>query len=253
MSTRPLRVVGSGRRVRIAGSSTTPTAAWTASGTRPTPRAPARRRVSAADRGARLLDVVVAGTVLVLSSPLLVGIALLVAATSRGGPLFRQLRIGRDEQPFVMYKFRTMYVGCDDRLHREYVRRVLLGTPPPVGAGGLYKLVDDPRVTRLGLLLRRTSLDELPQLLNVLRGDMALVGPRPVLPWEAVLLRPEHRARFQVRPGITGLWQVSGRSRLPMSQALDLDVQYVRARCLRLDVVLLLRTVPAVLTCRGAR
>jgi lipopolysaccharide/colanic/teichoic acid biosynthesis glycosyltransferase len=201
----------------------------------------------------RLFDLAVAVTALVLCAPLMAVIGLLVVATSRGGPIFRQVRVGRDAKPFVMYKFRTMYAGCDDRRHREYVRRVLLGSAPQVGAGGLYKLVDDPRVTRLGRLLRRSSLDELPQLVNVVRGDMALVGPRPVLPWEAVLFRPEHRARFLVRPGITGLWQVRGRSRLSMLEALDLDVQYVRTRCLLLDLRILLRTVPVVLACRGVR
>jgi lipopolysaccharide/colanic/teichoic acid biosynthesis glycosyltransferase len=200
----------------------------------------------------RLFDIVASLLLLAACAPVLVVIALLVAATSPGGPLFRQVRLGRYEQPFTMYKFRTMYAGCDDRPHREYVRRVLLGAPPPPRAQGLCKLVDDPRVTRVGGLLRRSSLDELPQLLNVLRGDMALVGPRPVLPWEATLFKPRHRIRFDVRPGITGLWQVSGRSRLSLPEALELDLQYVRTRCLRLDVMILLRTVPAVLACRGA-
>jgi lipopolysaccharide/colanic/teichoic acid biosynthesis glycosyltransferase len=229
MSTRPRQVAGAGRQVWIA------------------------RSAPQADRRARVLDVVVSGTALVVAAPLMAVIALVVAGTSRGGPLFRQVRVGRNEELFVMYKFRTMYAGCDDRAHREFVRRVLLGTAPPVGAGGVHKIVDDPRVTPVGRLLRRSSLDELPQLLNVLRGDMALVGPRPVLPWEAALFEPEHRARFLVRPGITGLWQVSGRSRLSMTQALDLDVTYVRTRCLRRDLRILLRTVPVVVSCRGAR
>jgi lipopolysaccharide/colanic/teichoic acid biosynthesis glycosyltransferase len=200
----------------------------------------------------RLFDVVAALLLLLACLPLLVVIALLVAATSSGGPLFRQVRMGRDVEPFTMYKFRTMYAGCDDRPHREYVRRVLLGAPPPPQPHGLCKLVDDPRVTGVGRVLRRCSLDELPQLLNVLRGDMALVGPRPVLPWEAALFKPKHLPRFDVRPGITGLWQVSGRSYLSLSEALDLDLQYVSTRCLWLDITILLRTVPAVLTCRGA-
>jgi len=250
MSSRAPQVMGPGRQLRIAASSAAPAgAARIATRSGPPRGSPA----STADRRARLLDIVVGGTALVVAAPLMGVIAVVVAATSRGGPLFRQVRLGRDEQPFVMYKFRTMYVGCDDRSHREFVRRVLLGTAPPVGAGGLHKIVDDPRVTRVGRVLRRTSLDELPQLFNVLRGDMALVGPRPVLPWEAQLFRPEHRARFLVRPGITGLWQVSGRSRLSMTQALDLDVEYVRTRCLVLDLRILVRTVPVVLAGGGAR
>jgi lipopolysaccharide/colanic/teichoic acid biosynthesis glycosyltransferase len=200
----------------------------------------------------RILDVVVASIVLLACAPLLALIGIAIAGTSRGGPVFRQVRVGRGQKPFVMYKFRTMYAGCDDRTHREFVRRVLLGSPPPVGVGGWCKQVDDPRVTRVGRLLRRCSMDELPQLVNVIRGDMALVGPRPVLPWEAALMRPDHRARFEVRPGMTGLWQVRGRSFLSMTEALELDLEYVRTRCLLVDIKILMRTVPAVLTCRGA-
>lgn len=153
-----------------------------------------------------------------------------------------------DEQPFEMLKFRTMYVNSDDRLHREYVHRLLT---EPVGAapsiGGLYKLADDPRITPVGKWLRRTSLDELPQLINVLRGEMALVGPRPVLPWEAALFEPRHKRRYEVRPGLTGLWQTSGRNRLTFTQALDLDVEYVERRSLRLDLQILGRTPGVVL------
>lgn len=205
-------------------------------------------------RVGRAFDVVVAGVLVVASAPVLVVVAAVVASTSRGGALFRQVRLGRHGKPFVMYKFRTMYADVDDRPHRDYVQRLLLDTIPPVtGADGLYKLVNDPRVTPVGRFLRRSSLDELPQLLNVLKGDMSLVGPRPVLPWEAAMFGPQHRARFLVRPGITGLWQTSGRNRLSMTQALDLDVAYVAERSLRLDLRILVRTVPVVLTGRGVR
>jgi len=247
MSSRLPHVVLPGKRVRLAASSA---AAPDRTGGRPVA---VRRDAARRGHGARLLDLVLAAAALLLSAPLLLLVALVVWVTSPGPVLFRQVRVGRDEKPFLMYKFRTMYEGCDDRAHREYVRRSLLGSAPPVGAAGLHKIVDDPRVTRLGRWLRCSSLDELPQLLNVVRGDMALVGPRPVLPWEAVLFRPEHRDRFLVLPGMTGLWQVSGRSRLSMLQALDLDVEYVRTRCLMLDLRILLRTVPTVLNCRGVR
>jgi lipopolysaccharide/colanic/teichoic acid biosynthesis glycosyltransferase len=147
-----------------------------------------------------------------------------------------------------------MYVDSDDRLHRDYVRQLLEDPPTaPRGPDGLYKLVDDPRITPVGRWLRRASLDELPQLVNVLRGEMSLVGPRPVLPWEAALFGPRHSARFQVSPGITGLWQISGRNRLTMTQALDLDVEYVERQCLRLDLAILIRTIPVVLGRKGAR
>jgi lipopolysaccharide/colanic/teichoic acid biosynthesis glycosyltransferase len=190
----------------------------------------------------------------VLLAPVMAVIAVLTRCTSRGPALFRQVRLGEQRRPFVMLKFRTMYAGCDDSPHREYVRSLL--TDPavtPRSPDGLFKLVDDPRVTPLGSWLRRTSLDELPQLINVLRGEMALVGPRPVLPWEAALFVPRYDRRFDVPPGITGLWQTSGRNRLSMSEALDLDVQYVECRSLRLDLVILLRTIPTVLARRGVR
>jgi lipopolysaccharide/colanic/teichoic acid biosynthesis glycosyltransferase len=124
--------------------------------------------------------------------------------------------------------------------------------PPAGGQRGLYKLEDDPRITPLGRLLRRTSIDELPQLFNVIRGDMSLVGPRPALPWEAEMMAGAHGRRFLVRPGITGLWQVSGRSTLTMRQALELDVEYERRQSFALDLLILLKTLPVVLSARGA-
>ena len=145
-----------------------------------------------------------------------------------------------------MLKLRTMQVDNDDRIHRDYVATLLSADGTVTVAGnGLFKLDGDPRVTRLGAWLRRTSLDELPQLFNVLRGEMSLVGPRPVLPWEAQLLGERYQARFTVKPGMTGLWQVSGRSRLAMREALELDIAYVARRSLVFDVAILARTVPA--------
>jgi lipopolysaccharide/colanic/teichoic acid biosynthesis glycosyltransferase len=202
----------------------------------------------------RLLDLLLASVALILASPLMAVIALLVRATSPGPVLFRQTRLGHLERPFQMLKFRTMHSDCDDAVHREYVIRMLRGEDPRQhGPTGLFKLQDDARITPVGGLLRRTSLDELPQLLNVLCGDMSLVGPRPALPWEVALYKPHHRERFQVRPGITGLWQVRGRSRLSVSQALELDVEYVRGRSLAMDLWILVLTVPAVLRAGEAR
>jgi lipopolysaccharide/colanic/teichoic acid biosynthesis glycosyltransferase len=146
-----------------------------------------------------------------------------------------------------MLKFRSMTDGCDDAVHREYNLRELAGEDPREGRTGVYKPAADPRITRIGRLLRVTSLDELPQLINVLKGEMALVGPRPALDWEVALYQPHHRERLLVKPGITGLWQVSGRNLLSMREALDLDVEYVRRRSVRLDLTILARTVPAVL------
>jgi lipopolysaccharide/colanic/teichoic acid biosynthesis glycosyltransferase len=203
--------------------------------------------------GKRLFDATVAGLLLAFLLPLFALLALLVVSTSRGRPLYRQVRIGRGSRPFVMYKFRTMRTGSTDDVHRAYVRRLLTDEQPPVGgARGLYKLEADPRVTRVGRLLRRTSLDELPQMWNVLVGDMSLVGPRPALPYEAELFSATHCERFLVPPGLTGLWQVSGRSKLPMRSGLDLDVEYVRRQGFRLDVMILIKTLPAVLAAVGS-
>lgn len=219
-------------------------------------RRPSGRMISPRARptpGKRLFDLVVASVALIATAPLLVVLAAVVRATSPGPSLFRQTRVGRDRRPFTLYKFRTMYAGCPDAPHREYVRELLTTDQPPAGGPcGLYKLQDDARITPAGRLLRRLSLDELPQLLNVIRGDMSLVGPRPALTWEAELIGPVHGQRFLVAPGLTGLWQVSGRNWLTMRQGFDLDVEYVRRRSLALDVAILLRTIPVVLSARGA-
>jgi lipopolysaccharide/colanic/teichoic acid biosynthesis glycosyltransferase len=194
----------------------------------------------------RVLDIAVASVLIVIMAPLLLLLQCLVRWTSAGPAFFRQERVGRDMRPFTMLKLRSMYVGNDDQAHRAYVSSMLSAEQAASARnGGLFKLVEDPRITPLGAWLRRTSLDELPQLINVLRGDMSLVGPRPMLPWEARLLAEAYRPRFTVKPGITGLWQVSGRSRLSMRTALELDIEYVRRRSVVLDLSILVRTVPA--------
>lgn len=194
----------------------------------------------------RTADIALSLALLIIVAPCLLLLGCLVRLTSAGPALFRQQRLGRDRQPFTMLKLRTMQVDNDDRIHRDYVASLLSadGTAPVAG-NRLFKLDGDPRVTRLGAWLRRTSLDELPQLVNVLRGEMSLVGPRPVLPWEAQLLGERYQQRFTVKPGITGLWQVSGRSRLAMREALELDVAYVARRSFAFDVAILARTLPA--------
>ena len=198
----------------------------------------------------RLIDVTVSSVALVCLSPLFLVVAVLVRCSGPGHALFRQTRVGVDQEPFVMYKFRTMRDGSDARLHRDYVLRLLAGDVVP--EDGLYKLPNDPRVTRIGPFLRRSSIDELPQLFNVLRGDMSLVGPRPCIPYELDRLPPWATSRFDVRPGVTGLWQVSGRNRLTMVEGLRLDLDYVAHRNLWMDLVILARTVRAVLE-GGAR
>jgi lipopolysaccharide/colanic/teichoic acid biosynthesis glycosyltransferase len=199
----------------------------------------------------RALDVLLAAcAVVLLALPMLV-IAVLIRLDSPGPALFRQRRIGLNRRSFTFLKFRTMRVGVSDAPLRELIARELAGEDAALN--GSWKLDADARVTRVGAVLRRTSLDELPQLLNVLAGSMSLVGPRPCLDWEAEMFPPSYGARFDVLPGLTGLWQVSGRSTMGTLEMLDLDVRYVRSRSLRGDLVILLRTVPALLGRDGAR
>jgi lipopolysaccharide/colanic/teichoic acid biosynthesis glycosyltransferase len=203
--------------------------------------------IARTDRFRRVVDLVVGGAALILVSPVLALLALVVRLTSKGPALFRQERVGRDRVSFTCLKLRTMYADADDGVHREYVHRLLTEErPPDGGAEGVFKLANDPRVTPVGRWLRRTSLDELPQLVNVVRGEMSLVGPRPSLPWEVELFEPRHLKRFEVKPGITGLWQVSGRSRVSVRSALDLDVEYVERRTVGGDLAILARTFGAV-------
>jgi len=198
----------------------------------------------------RVRDIAGAVTCLVLLAPVLLAVALAVRLDSPGPALFRQRRVGLGLEPFVLVKFRTMWADSDAARHREYVSSLIDGTPRPVGSG-LYKLDGDVRVTRVGRVLRRWSLDELPQLWNVLRGDMSLVGPRPVLDYEVERYPDWYFARFGVRPGMTGLWQVSGRNQRTYEEMVALDVQYAATRSLWGDAVILLRTVWVVLARRG--
>lgn len=202
-------------------------------------------------RLARVLDLLIALVLLILLGVLMLVLAAAVRLESRGPALFRQRRVGRGGRPFTMLKFRTMSVGVDDGGLRDLINRELRGEDTVVD--GSSKLAGDSRITAFGSFLRRSSLDELPQLFNVVRGDMALVGPRPCLEWEAELFPEEFLPRFGVRPGLTGLWQVSGRSRLGTLDMLRLDLEYVRRRSLRVDLVILVRTVPALLGGNGAR
>jgi lipopolysaccharide/colanic/teichoic acid biosynthesis glycosyltransferase len=195
----------------------------------------------------RIADIALSLALIVAFAPMLVVLCLLVRWTSSGPALFRQERLGRNKQPFTLLKLRTMFIDSDDWIHRDYIACLLsVDQAAQARKSGLFKLDADPRITRLGTWLRKTSLDELPQLFNVLHGEMSLVGPRPVLSYEAQLFEEAYQRRFTVKPGITGLWQVNGRSRLSMRKALELDVQYAIQRSLMLDLAILLRTVPAV-------
>ena len=196
--------------------------------------------------GKRLLDLAIAIPALIASAPILLLAMLLMQLADPGSVLFRQTRIGRGERPFTMLKLRTMREGNDDSAFREFNTRELRGEPNLTG-DGVLKLENDARLLPMSRFLRRLSIDELPQLVNVILGDMSLVGPRPCLPWEVELFTLEQRRRHEVLPGMTGLWQVSGRNRLNMQQMLALDLLYVEEQSFLLDLKVLWWTVPAVL------
>jgi exopolysaccharide biosynthesis polyprenyl glycosylphosphotransferase len=189
----------------------------------------------------RCFDVIGASILLAVMAPMMVAIAFMIRRDSRGPIFFRQTRLGIDLQDFTLFKFRTMRDGTDEGPHRDYVRQIMRTDAAPA-SNSLYKLDRNDVVTRVGSWLRRTSLDELPQLINVIRGDMSLVGPRPMIPYELELIEPHHFERFLVPAGITGLWQVEARAHSTFVEALDLDVAYARGWSLGLDLRLVLRT-----------
>ena len=178
---------------------------------------------------------------LVVLGPILILIAICIKLDSKGPVLFRQRRLGYDMNPFTVFKFRTMRVDTDEDEHRRYIERTLTHEAAP-NSNGLYKLDRSESVTRVGRFLRKTSLDELPQLFNVLVGDMSLVGPRPCLDYETRGFADHHFERFLMAPGLTGLWQVTARARSTFGEALDMDVAYVRGWSLSLDLRLLMKT-----------
>jgi exopolysaccharide biosynthesis polyprenyl glycosylphosphotransferase len=198
----------------------------------------------------RALDIAGASVGLALAAPFFAFAAWRISRESTGPVLFRQTRIGRDMREFTMLKFRTMRCDADDAVHREYIAQTMSSTAVAT-SNGLYKLQRDDAVTRFGRFLRKTSLDELPQLINVLRGDMSLVGPRPCLGYETEHFKSHHYERFQVHPGVTGLWQVSARAHATFGEALEMDVTYARNWSLGLDLWLLFRTPLHLLRLRG--
>jgi lipopolysaccharide/colanic/teichoic acid biosynthesis glycosyltransferase len=203
--------------------------------------APPETRASAAwELAKRVMDLVIAFLVLAVVAPLLAVVALAIKLDSPGPVLFRQHRYGRNRKPFVVLKFRTMCDGASPEAHRRYIAQ--LAHAGEAAQDGLKKLTADPRVTRIGALLRKTSLDELPQLWNVLAGQMSVVGPRPAIEYELEHYAPGDFARFGVRPGLTGLWQVSGRNRLGFREMLELDSEYARTTGPWTDIRILLRT-----------
>jgi lipopolysaccharide/colanic/teichoic acid biosynthesis glycosyltransferase len=210
-----------------------------------------RRWRDAAKRG---IDILGSLGLLALFAPVLLGVCGAVKWTSPGPVLFRQVRVGRREEPFRMLKFRTMYANAGHGIHLDYVTWFIKssGQQPRTG-NEVFKLTNDPRITPVGRFLRRTSLDELPQFWNVLRGDMSLVGPRPPLPFEVEKYQPWHRRRvLEVKPGVTGLWQVEGRSRTTFDEMVRLDLRYARTRTLWTDIKIMAATPRAMVSGKGA-
>lgn len=212
----------------------------------------------------RCMDVVLAMLLLVLLCPLLLLIAILIKLDSPGPIIFIQERVGARRRSsggqtyweirnFPFYKFRSMVKDADQSMHQAYIRAFITGQVEKSGTDGVkFKLTNDPRVTRIGRILRKTSLDELPQLVNVLKGEMSLVGPRPVPTYEVAEYRPEHYERLTALPGITGLWQVNGRCQVSFEDMVRMDIEYVHNQSLWLDAKILVCTIPAVISGRGA-
>ena len=207
--------------------------------------------------GKRVLDSLGSVVALILFAPVFLAVALALKLSSKGPIFFKQVRVGQNGAPFVFLKFRTMLVNNNPDVHKEFVQRLIKGeveaSPSKDKGPDVYKLTRDPRVTRVGSILRRSSLDELPQLINVLKGEMSLVGPRPAIPYEVEACETWHRCRvLETKPGITGLWQVTGRSRVRFDEMVRLDVRYAMACSLWFDMKILFMTPWAVIMGAGA-
>jgi lipopolysaccharide/colanic/teichoic acid biosynthesis glycosyltransferase len=200
----------------------------------------------------RAIDILGALLALIVFLPVFAVIALLVKMTSKGPVLFCQKRIGQYGKEFTFFKFRTMYADNDPRIHQEYIAKLIAGDGDLGQGKGIYKLINDPRVTPLGRFLRKSSLDELPQFVNVLKNDMSLVGPRPPLPYEFERYKIWHKRRvLELKPGLTGLWQVEGRSRTTFDEMVRMDIKYANTRSVWVDLKIILQTPAAMFSGRG--
>ncbi len=211
----------------------------------PTDDAVRRAFPVALPRYKRPFDLIVGSILLTLSAPVAAIVAAMVKSTSSGPVLFKQERLGLHSRPFTLYKFRTMYRGAPSAMHEEYFKQYLQGEPAPGQERAIYKLRHDPRITPVGGVLRRLGLDELPQLFNVITGDMSLVGPRPPLAYEVAQYTPRHMRRLDTKPGCTGLWQVRGRDMVHFEAMIDMDLEYIERQTILFDLRLCLLTVPA--------
>lgn len=205
-------------------------------------------------RAKRVLDILLTLLFLPLIGLMMLIVAISIRIDSRGPIFFRQKRVGKDGVEFVMLKFRSMYVNNDDALHREAVKRYMNGdaiNDSNSPASTLYKLERDPRITRVGRIIRKLSLDELPQFLNVLHGEMSLVGPRPPLSYEVEEYSSRSRLRLCGKPGITGIWQVYGRSRVTFDEMVEMDICYLQQQSIIQDIKLIILTIPVAVSGRG--
>lgn len=199
-----------------------------------------------------LFDEIVAVASFVLLLPLFLVVGIFIKLSSKGPVLYSQTRLGKDAKPFEMYKFRTMYVEDDQIYAQDFVKDLIDGKYGEVGREPLQKLSNDPRITPFGKFLRMTAIDELPQIANVIKGDMSLIGPRPTLPYEYTKYKEWQKERFSVKPGITGLWQVTGRSSTTFDQMVEKDIEYARHKSSFIDLEILLKTIYVVLSKKGA-
>jgi exopolysaccharide biosynthesis polyprenyl glycosylphosphotransferase len=205
----------------------------------------------------RAFDITLALLGLLAASLFMLVIAIAIRLDSPGPVLFRQVRLGKNGRPFTFYKFRSMRTDADPELHRRYVQSFIRSELPNTSKDDNpgqppFKMKQDPRVTRVGHVLRHTSLDELPQLFNILKGEMSFVGPRPPVPYEAIEYQEWHKGRLAVVPGLTGLWQVNGRSRVSFDEMVRMDLAYIDRQSFWLDLKIIALTVPAVISGRGA-
>ncbi len=226
------------------GGAILPSSAGTTQAARMEISIPQRERVGY-ERAKRVLDAVATGAGLLVLAPLFALVAIAIRLDSPGPVLFSQTRVGKNGKSFRCWKFRSMFVDAEER-------KAALMAENEMDGGVIFKMKQDPRITRMGRFIRKASIDELPQLWNVFVGDMSLVGPRPAVPSEVAQYTPYERQRLAVKPGITCFWQVSGRSNLPFDEQVRLDIYYAQVRSLWVDISLLLKTVPAVLLARGA-
>ncbi len=197
----------------------------------------------------RLMDIIVSLVMFVVFMPLFVIVSILIKLTSKGPVFYRQIRFGKDGKPFIFLKFRSMYNNSDHSIHEKYVEDYMNGNG---NNGGIYKINHDKRITPLGRIIRKTSIDELPQLINVLKGDMSIVGPRPPIHYEYNMKKEIQKNRLKVKPGITGLWQIRGRSNVPFVDMVKMDLKYIRTSSLILDTLIMFETVYIIFNGKGA-